>query len=82
MTTTNGIVSDDITADETLRIIHAKRAAWLRERKGQEIDYRVQKRIGASPDTLKQIEGNLRDCEIALEELGEIEKEWTAGALE
>lgn len=73
--TTNGIDTTDISTDETLDIIHAKRADVLRQRKGLEIDHRIQKKIGADASALKNIEESLRRCEVALEELEEIERE-------
>lgn len=77
MTTTNGIDTTDITTEETLHIIHSKRADVRRQRKALEIDHRIQKKIGASADALREIEESLRRCEIALDELEEIERECT-----
>lgn len=78
---TNGTMIEgqhELTDAQRADVLARERTAILIERETLRIRYRVRKSIGASAESLREVEGGLEQCERALDELDVIAREWGA----
>lgn len=77
MTTNGTALETELTREELLGVLEGERKRILQERARLDIRHRIQTRLKGDKAIFDEIEANLIRCELALEELAAIEKEWS-----